>query len=138
MTTIVSTTATVERTKGISHVTNGRVALGVEQIVVAAAFLMSGGAIFASAPTVVAVFNAIGGGRWSAISPARWKWWGALSLFVPTLAPCGAILLAATMIRAVASHVPIVGGLALSALVLLAAMVAIAWARREQLAPRAE
>jgi hypothetical protein len=49
--------------KDISHVTNGRVVLGAGQIVVAAAFLMSGGATFASAPTVVAVFNAIGAGQ---------------------------------------------------------------------------
>jgi putative oxidoreductase len=55
-----------------------------------------------------------------------------------TMAPYGAILLAATMIRAVATHVLIVGGSALPALVLLAAMVAIARARREQLPPRAE
>jgi hypothetical protein len=54
-------------------VTNRRVVLGVGQIVVAAAFLMSGGAKFASPPMVVAVFNAIGVGEWSAISPARWK-----------------------------------------------------------------
>jgi hypothetical protein len=49
--------------KDISHVTNGRVVLGAGQIVVAAAFLMSGGATFASAPTEVAVFNAIGAGQ---------------------------------------------------------------------------
>jgi hypothetical protein len=49
------------------------VVLGVGQIVVAAAFLISGGAKFASAPMMVAVFNAIGVGQWSAISRARWK-----------------------------------------------------------------
>jgi hypothetical protein len=54
-----------------------------------------------------------------------------------TLAPYAAILIAATMIRAVATHVLIVAGSALPALVLLAATVTIAWARREQLPPRA-
>ena len=66
---------------------------------------------------------------------------GRRSLFVPTLAAYGAILLAATMIRAVATHILIVGGSALPALALLAAMVAMVamvWALREQLPPRAE
>ena len=100
---------------------------------------MSGSAKFASAPTVVAVFNAIGAAQ-------RFRYFtGAVEVTGSAVAVCadtGAVqrapLLAATMIRAVATHVLIVGGSALPALVLLAAIVAIAWARREQLAPRAE
>jgi len=63
---------------------------------------------------------------------------GALALFVPTLAPYGAMLLAVTMVCAVATDVLIVGGSPLPALVLLIASVAIAWARHDQLEPSAE
>ena len=117
------------------HVSNGRVVLWVGQFVVAAAFLMAGGAKLAGAPVMVGLFNAIGVGQWFRYFTGAIELTGGVSPLVPALAPYGAILLAVTMACAVATHLIIVGGSALPALMLLAASVAIASARRDQLKP---
>jgi uncharacterized membrane protein YphA (DoxX/SURF4 family) len=133
MTTLFSTTATVDRTNDISRAGNGRVVLWVGQLALASAFLVAGGAKLAGAPAMVGMFNAIGVGQWFRYVTGAIEVTGAVSLLVPALAPYGAILLAVTMVCAVATHLLIVGGSALPALVLLAASVAIAWARRDRL-----
>jgi uncharacterized membrane protein YphA (DoxX/SURF4 family) len=133
MTTLFSTPGTVDRTNDISRAGNGRVVLWVGQLALAAAFLVAGGAKLAGAPAMVGMFNAIGVGQWFRYVTGAIEVTGAVSLLVPALAPYGAILLAVTMVCAVATHLLIVGGSALPALVLLAASVAIAWARRDRL-----
>jgi uncharacterized membrane protein YphA (DoxX/SURF4 family) len=133
MTTLFSTPGTVDRTNDISRAGNGRVVLWVGQLALAAAFLVAGGAKLAGAPAMVGMFNALDVGQWFRYVTGAIEVTGAVSLLVPALAPYGAILLAVTMVCAVATHLLIVGGSALPALVLLAASVAIAWARRDRL-----
>jgi putative oxidoreductase len=132
MTTVFSAVATVDRTKDIARVSNGRVVLWVGQFVVAAAFLMAGGSKFAGVPAMVALFNAIGIGQWLRYVTATIEVGSAIALLVPSLAPYGAVALAATMTGAVFTHLFIVGGSPLPALVLGAASAAIAWVRRDQ------
>ena len=133
MTTLFSRTATADRTDNTSRVSTGCVVLWIGQFVVAAAFLMAGGAKLAGAPVMVGLFNAIGVGQWFRYLTGAIEVTGGVSLLVPALAPYGAILLAVTMIGAVATHLFIVGGSPLAPVVLLAGLVAIAWARRDQL-----
>jgi uncharacterized membrane protein YphA (DoxX/SURF4 family) len=132
MTTLFATTAVVERTKDIARVSMGRVVLWVGQFLVAAAFLMVGGLKFAGTPELVALFNAIGIGQWFRYVTATIEVGSAIALLVPSLAPYGALALVATMVGAVFTHLFVVGGSPLPALVLGAASAAIAWARRDQ------
>jgi putative oxidoreductase len=132
MTTLFSATATVDSTKDFARASNGRVVLWVGQFVLAAAFLMAGGSKFAGAPAMVEMFNAIGIGQWFRYVTATIEVGSAIALLVPALAPYGAVALVATMTGAVFTHLAIVGGSPLPALVLGAAAAAIAWARRDQ------
>jgi putative oxidoreductase len=132
VTTLFSATETVDRTKDIAGLSNGRVVLWVGQFVVAAAFLMAGGSKFAGAPAMVGLFNAIGIGQWFRYVTATIEVGSAIALLVPSLAPYGALALAATMTGAVFTHLFIVGGSPLPALVLGVASAAIAWVRRDQ------
>ena len=132
MTTLFSATATVDRTNDIARVSNGRVVLWVGQFVVAAAFVMAGGSKFAGAPAMVDLFSAIGIGQWFRYVTATIEVGSAIALLVPSVAPYGALALVATMTGAVFTHLLIVGGSPLPALVLGAGSAAIAWARRDQ------
>jgi hypothetical protein len=58
----------------------------------------------------------------------------AVALLVPSWAVFGALLVIPTMVGAVFTHLFIVGGSAVPATVLLIGSLAIAWARRDQLA----
>jgi putative oxidoreductase len=136
MTTLFSTaavsTAANEHTKNSPRASYGRVALWAGQFLLAAAFLMAGGSKFAGAPDMVAMFNAIGIGQWFRYVTATIEVGSAIALLVPALAPYGALSLAATMTAAVATHLFVVGGSPVPALVLGAGAATIAWFRRDQ------
>src|SRR5229473_3206653 len=132
MTTLSATTATLDRTKDIARLSNGRVVLWVGQFVIAAVFLMAGGSKFAGAPAMAALFDAIGIGQWFRYVTATIEMGSAIAVLVPSLAPYGALALVATTTGAVFTHLFIVGGSPLPALVLGAGSAAIAWARRDQ------
>jgi uncharacterized membrane protein YphA (DoxX/SURF4 family) len=132
MTTIMSTATAGDRTKDLARVSNGRVVLWVGQFVMAAAFLMSGGSKFAGAPAMVGLFDAIGIGQWFRYLTATIEVGSGIALLVPSLAPYGALALVATMTGAVFTHLFVVGGSPLPALVLGLGSAAIAWARRDQ------
>jgi uncharacterized membrane protein YphA (DoxX/SURF4 family) len=110
----------------------GNVALWVLQIGAAAMFFMAGGMKLSGAPDMVAMFDAIGVGQWFRYVTGGIEVVGAALLLVPRLAGVGALLLAATMVGAVVTHLAIVGGSPAMALVLLAVTTTIAYARRER------
>jgi len=93
---------------------------------------MAGGSKFAGTPEMVAMFRAIGLGQWFRYVTATIEVGSAIALLLPSLAPYGALALVATMTGAVFTHLFVVGGSPLPALVLGAASAAIAWARRDQ------
>lgn len=132
MTTLFSTTATVHRTKDAARVNLGRVVLRVGQFGIAAAFMLAGGSKLAGVPAMVGMFDAIGIGQWFRYVTGTIEVGSAIALLVPSLAPYGALALAATMTGAVFTHLFVVGGSPLPALVLGAASAAIAWVRRDQ------
>lgn len=109
----------------------GNVALWVLQVGAAAMFFMAGGMKLSGAPDMVAMFEVLGG-QWFRYVTGGIEVLGAALLLVPRLAGVGALLLAATMVGAVVTHLAIVGGSPAMALVLLAATATIAWARRER------
>src|SRR5690349_21281665 len=88
----------------------GPVALWGVQVALAALFLLAGGSKLAGAPSMVAFFEAIGVGQWVRYITGLIEVVSAVALLVPKLAPFGALLLACTMVGAIATHLLIVGG----------------------------
>jgi putative oxidoreductase len=94
------------------------------------AFLAAGSAKLAAAPSMVAIFAAIGAGQWFRILTGLLEVAGAAGLFVPRATFYAAVLLAAVMVGAVGFHLVILGGNPAPALVLLVLSGAIAWLSR--------
>jgi putative oxidoreductase len=134
MTTFFSTAMTANQTLVIPR---GRVALAalwLTQIALAGMFLFAGGLKVTGAPEMVALFDAIGIGQWFRYVTGSIEVVSAVLLLVPAWAAFGALLLIPTMVGAVVTHLFIVGGSAVPATVLLIGSLAIAWARRDQVA----
>jgi hypothetical protein len=106
------------------------VTLWIVQILVAAAFLAAGATKLAGIDMQVATFESIGLGQWFRYFTGAVEIAGAVLLLVPRRAFYGAALLAATMVGAIATHLFVIGGSAIPALVLLIATAAAAWFRR--------
>ena len=134
MTTLFSTRAIAHSTPVVRRGRAGVIALWITQIVVAAMFLLVGGLKLTGAPALVALFDAIGAGQWLRYVTGSIEVVSGLALLVPSLAAFGALLLVPTMVGAIATQLFIVGGSPVPATVLLIGSVAIAWARRDQLA----
>jgi putative oxidoreductase len=112
----------------------GLVALWGLQVALAALFIFAGGSKLAGATAMVALFEAIGIGQWFRYLTGFIEVVSAVALLVPALAPFGALLLATTMVGAIASHLFIVGGSPALPGVLLLGLLGVVWARRDRLA----
>jgi putative oxidoreductase len=134
MTTLFSTTMTARQAPAIPRGRVALVALWLTQIALAGMFTLAGGLKLAGVPVMVALFDAIGVGQWFRYVTGSIEVVSAVALLVPSWAAFGALLLIPTMIGAVFTHLFIVGGSAAPAAVALTASLAIAWARRDQLA----
>ena len=111
----------------------GLIGLWAAQVALAGLFLLAGSSKLAGSSETVALFEAIGAGQWLRYVTGLVELGSALALFVPSLAPFGAVALVATMLGAIAAHVFVLGvSPALPAVLLLAAL-AVAWARRGRL-----
>jgi putative oxidoreductase len=133
MTTLFST-ATAHQTPAIPRGRVALVALWLTQIALAAMFVFAGGLKLTGAPDMVRLFDAVGIGQWFRYVTGSIEVVSAVALLVPSWAAFGALLLIPTMAGAVFTHLFIVGGSAVPATVLLTGSLAIAWARRDQLA----
>jgi putative oxidoreductase len=134
MTTLSSTFITSSETPAIPRGRAALVALWLTQIALAAMFVFAGGLKLTGAPDMVALFDAVGIGQWFRYLTGSIEVVSAVALLVPSWAAFGALLLIPTMAGAVFTHLFIVGGSAVPATVLLTGSLAIAWARRDQLA----
>ena len=134
MTTLSSTSITANHTPVIPRGRVALVALWLTQMALAAMFVFAGGLKLTGAPDMVGLFDAIGIGQWLRCVTGAIEVVSAVALLVPAWAAFGALLLIPTMVGAVFTHLFIVGGSAVTATVLLIGSLAIAWARREQLA----
>ena len=95
-------------------------------------FLSAGANKLGGDPAMVQAYQAIGFGQWFRYLTGGLEVVGAVLLVIPALAGLGAFLLAAVMVGAVLTHLLLVGGRALPAMVLLLALLPIALLRREQ------
>jgi putative oxidoreductase len=134
MTTLFAPASAPDQTVALRRGRNALAALWIAQLAVAGMMLFAGGLKLAGAPQMVALFDAIGIGQWFRYLTGGIEVASGAALLVPSLAPFAALVLVPTMIGAVITHLLIVGGSAAPAVVLLAGSLAIAWARREQLA----
>ena len=133
-TTVFSTAIAAYQTPALPHQRVALVALWLTQFALAGMFLLVGGLKLTGALELVALFDAIGIGQWFRYVTGSIEVVSAVALLVPAWAAFGALLLIPTMFGAVVTHLFIVGGSAVPATVLLIGALAIAWARRDQLA----
>ncbi|ANL26510.1 hypothetical protein AMC90_CH00637 [Rhizobium phaseoli] len=100
----------------------------------AAAFLAAGSAKLAGVPMMVAIFDQIGAGQWFRILTGAVEVTGAIALLIPATAAFGALLLSVTMVFAVLTHLFVIGGSPVPAIILLLITGSIAWLHRRAFA----
>jgi putative oxidoreductase len=108
------------------------VGLWILQIGAAGMFLMVGFLKLSGDPQMVGLFDAIGLGQWFRYLTGTLEVAGALLLLIPRLSGLGALMLFGVMIGAVVTHVFIVGGSPLMAIILLIVTGVVAWGRRKR------
>ena len=108
------------------------VGLWILQIGAAGMFLMVGFLKLSGDPQMVGLFDAIGLGQWFRYVTGSLEVLGAILLLVPRLSGLGAWLLVGVMLGAVPTHLFVVGGSPLPAIILLIVTGVISWGRRER------
>jgi len=108
------------------------VALWALQIAAAGMFLMVGFLKLSGDPQLVGLFQAIGIGQWFRYLTGSLEVAGAILLLIPRTSGLGALMLAGVMTGAVVTHIFIVGGSPLMAIILLVVTGVVAWARRRR------
>lgn len=108
------------------------VLLWVLQVAAAGMFLMAGFLKLSGNPQLVALFEAIGVGQWFRYLTGTMEVAGAILLLIPRTSGLGALMLAGVMAGAVITHVFIVGGSPLGAIILLVVTGVVAWGRRQR------
>jgi putative oxidoreductase len=103
------------------------------QILTAAAFLMAGFGSLSGYPMMVETFDKIGVGQWFRYVTGCIEVASAILLLIPRLTAVGAALLVCTMTGAVLTHLVLIGGSPVAALVLLCFAAIILWGRFETL-----
>ena len=108
------------------------VLLWILQIGAAGMFLMVGFLKLSGSAQLVGLFEAIGLGQWLRYLTGTLEVVGAILLLIPRTSGLGALLLVGVMAGAVMTHVFIVGGSPLMAIVLLVVTGIVAWGRRQR------
>jgi uncharacterized membrane protein YphA (DoxX/SURF4 family) len=108
------------------------VVLWVLQIAAAGMFLMVGFLKLSGNVQLVGLFEAIGLGQWFRYLTGTLEVAGAFLLLIPRTSGLGALMLAGVMVGAVVTHVFIVGGSPLPAIILLVVTGVVAWGRRQR------
>ena len=108
------------------------VVLWVLQIGAAGMFLMVGFLKLSGDPQLVGLFGAIGLGQWFRYLTGTLEVAGAILLLIPRTSGLGALMLAVVMVGAIVTHVLIVGGSPLMAIILLVVTSIVAWGRRQR------
>src|SRR6266404_4105408 len=120
------------RTTSGSTAKIANIALWVLQIAAAGMFLMVGFLKLSGDAQLVGLFEAIGLGQWFRYLTGTLEVAGAFLLLIPRTSGLGALMLACVMTGAVATHLFIVGGSPLMAIILLVVTGVVAWGRRER------
>jgi putative oxidoreductase len=104
-------------------------AFWVLQLLLAAVFLIAGTTKLAGAQMPVETFEKLGVGQWFRYFTGSIEVIAAIMIIVPRTAVVGATLLAATMVGAIDTHVFLIGGSPVPALVLLVLTALVVWYR---------
>ena len=126
----VLTEGTRSRTASTGKIMN--VVLWVLQIAAAGMFLMVGFLKLSGDAQLVGLFEAIGVGQWFRYLTGTLEVAGAILLLIPRTSGLGALMLAGVMVGAVVTHLFIVGGSPLMAIILLVVTGVVAWGRRQR------
>jgi putative oxidoreductase len=110
-------------TKGLNII------LWILQILAASAFLLAGGLKLAGAEPMVAMFDKIGVGQWFRYLTGGMEVTGAILLLIPATVALAGALLAVTMVGAIATHLFILGGSPVPAVVLFVMVATVTWYR---------
>ena len=105
------------------------VVLWTLQIAAAGMFLMVGFLKLSGNPQLVGLFEAIGLGQWFRYMTGTLEVAGSILLLIPRTSGLGALMLAGVMAGAVMTHLFVVGGSPLMAIILLAVTTVGAWGR---------
>ncbi|MEK6299246.1 MAG: DoxX family protein [Acidobacteriota bacterium] len=126
--------ATIEGTRSGSSSTGKimNVVLWILQIAAAGMFLMAGFSKLSGNEQMVGLFETIGVGQWFRYLTGALEVAGAILLLIPRTSGLGALLLAGVMAGAVVTHLFIVGGSPLMAIILLVVTGLVAWGRRQR------
>jgi hypothetical protein len=109
--------------------TQRRIVWGV-RILLALAFGAAGATKLAGVPQMVQLFDAVGFGQWFRYLTGAVEVIGAILLLVPATGFVGGLLLAATMVGGVATHLLLIGGNPAPAIVLGLLSALVAWTLR--------
>lgn len=109
------------------------VALWTLKGLLAAAFLSAGGAKIYGVPMMVESFQQIGFGQWFRYLTGTLEIIGAILILMPSRAAFGGVLLSCIMVGAIATHLLLIGGSAVPAIVLLVLSAIVVFAHREQI-----
>jgi hypothetical protein len=116
-------------------ITTGKVLniiLWILQVGAAAMFLFAAYPKLTGNPQAVEGFAKIGLGQWFRYVTGGLETLGALLLLIPRLCGLGALLLVCVMVGAIATHLLVLGGTPVPAIVLLLVTTIIAWGRRDR------
>jgi hypothetical protein len=108
------------------------VILWILQIGAALMFVMAAWPKLTGNPQAVEGFAKIGLGQWFRYLTGSLEMLSALLLLIPRLCGVGALILVCVMVGAVATHLFILGGSPVTAIILLVVTAIIAWGRRER------
>src|SRR5438132_2107950 len=110
-------------TKGLN------VVLRILQILAATTFFLAGGSKLAGVAPMVEMFDKIGVGQWFRYLTGGLEVTGAILLLIPTTVVLGGALLAMTMLGAIATHLFVLGGSPVPAIVLFVMVGTVTWYR---------
>ena len=120
------------RSRSVSTAKVINVGLWILQIAAAGMFLMVGFLKLSGEAQLVGLFKAIGLGQWFRYLTGTLEVAGAILLLIPRLTGLGALMLFGVMAGAVVTHLFIVGGSPLMAIILLVVTGIVAWGRRRR------
>ena len=108
------------------------VVLWVLQVAAAGMFLMAGFSKLSGNEQMVGMFETIGVGQWFRYLTGALEVAGGILLLIPRTSGLGALMLVGVMTGAVMTHLFIVGGSPLTAIILLVVTGVVAWGRRQR------
>ena len=105
------------------------IVLWILQILAAATFFLAGGSKLSGVAPMVEMFDKIGLGQWFRYLTGGLEVTGAILLLIPATVVLGGVLLVMTMVGAIATHLFVLGGSPVPAIVLFVMVGTVTWYR---------